>query len=34
MSDQEIVFYYNQLGGCEKIFDEMNSDFGWGNLPF
>lgn len=34
MSDQEIVFYYNQRGGSEKIFDEMNNDFGWGNLPF
>jgi len=34
MTDQEIVFYYNQRGGSEKIFDEMNNDFGWGNLPF
>lgn len=34
MNDQEIVFYYNQRGGSEKIFDEMNNDFGWGNLPF
>jgi hypothetical protein len=34
MSDQEIVFYYNQRGGSERIFDEMNNDFGWGNLPF
>lgn len=34
MSDEEIVFYYNQRGGSEKIFDQMNNDFGWGNLPF
>ncbi|AWG21614.1 hypothetical protein FFWV33_08740 [Flavobacterium faecale] len=34
MSDQEVVCFYNQRGGSEKIFDEMNNDFGWGNLPF
>ncbi|MEG3978770.1 IS1380 family transposase [Microcoleus sp. herbarium8] len=34
MSDQEVVFFYNQRGSSEKIFDEMNNDFGWGNLPF
>lgn len=34
MSDEEIVLFYNQRGGSEKIFDEMNNDFGWGNLPF
>lgn len=34
MTDQEIIFYYNQRGGSERIFDEMNNDFGWGNLPF
>jgi hypothetical protein len=34
MSDQEVVYFYNQRGACEKIFDEMNNDFGWGNLPF
>lgn len=34
MSDQEVVYFYNQRGGSEKIFDEMNNDFGWGNLPF
>jgi Transposase DDE domain group 1 len=34
MTDEQIVFYYNQRGGSEKIFDEMNNDFGWGNLPF
>lgn len=34
MSNQEIVFYYNQRGGSEKIFDQMNNDFGWSKLPF
>lgn len=34
MTDEQVVFYYNQRGGSEKIFDEMNNDFGWGNLPF
>lgn len=34
MTDQEVVEYYNQRGSSEKIFDEMNNDFGWKNLPF
>lgn len=34
MSDEEIVYFYNQRGSSEKIFDEMNIDFGWSNLPF
>lgn len=34
MTDEEVVYYYNQRGSSEKIFDEMNNDFGWGNLPF
>ena len=25
---------YNQRGAAEKIFDEMNNDFGWKKLPF
>jgi hypothetical protein len=33
-SNQEVVEYYNQRGAGEKIFDEMNNDFGWKNLPF
>lgn len=33
-SDQEIIEYYNQRGASEKIFDEMNNDFGWKKLPF
>jgi len=34
MTDEEVVEYYNQRGSSEKIFDEMNNDFGWKNLPF
>jgi hypothetical protein len=34
MSDTEVVEFYNQRGASEKNFDEMNNDFGWGNLPF
>ena len=33
-STQEVIQYYNQRGAGEKIFDEMNNDFGWKNLPF
>jgi hypothetical protein len=33
-SNKEIIEYYNQRGAAEKIFDEMNNDFGWMNLPF
>uniref|UniRef100_UPI004048857B IS1380 family transposase n=1 Tax=Mariniflexile sp. TaxID=1979402 RepID=UPI004048857B len=33
-SNKEIIEYYNQRGASEKIFDEMNNDFGWKNLPF
>jgi hypothetical protein len=33
-SDQQIIEYYNQRGAAEKIFDEMNNDFGWKKLPF
>jgi hypothetical protein len=34
MSDKDVIEFYNQRGASEKIFDEMNNDFGWGNLPF
>jgi thiamine pyrophosphokinase len=27
-SDQDVIEYYNQRGAAEKIFDEMNTDFG------
>lgn len=32
--NKEIIAYYNQRGASERIFDEMNNDFGWKNLPF
>ena len=31
---QEVIAYYNQREAGEKIFDEMNNDFGWKNSPF
>jgi len=34
MSDKDVIEFYNQRGASERIFDEMNNDFGWGNLPF
>ena len=32
-SIREIVEFYNQRGGKERIFDEMNNSFGWNHLP-
>jgi len=33
-TNKGIIEYYNQRGAAEKIFEEMNNDFGWKNLPF
>ena len=33
-TEKEMIEYYNQRGTTEKIFDEMNNDFGWKHLPF
>ena len=33
-TEKEIIEYYNARGASEKIFDEMNNDFGWKHLPF
>lgn len=33
-TEKEVVEYYNARGASEKIFDEMNNDFGWKRLPF
>ena len=33
-TEKEVVEYYNARGTSEKIFDEMNNDFGWKHLPF
>jgi hypothetical protein len=32
-SEVDIVTFYNQRGAKERIFDEMNNDFGWSHLP-
>lgn len=32
-SVREIVEFYNQRGGKERIFDDMNNGFGWNRLP-
>ena len=34
MSDDQIVFFYNQRGGIEKEFDILKNDFGWNKMPF
>jgi len=33
-TEVEVVEYYNARGASEKVFDEMNNDFGWKHLPF
>ena len=33
-TEKEFFEYYNARGASEKIFDEMNNDFGWKHLPF
>ena len=33
-TEKEVIKYYNARGASEKIFDEMNNDFGWKHLPF
>jgi len=33
-SDTDVIKYYNQSGASEKIFDELNNDFLWANIPF
>jgi len=32
-TEKEVIEYYNQRGGSEKLFDVMNNDFGWMHLP-
>lgn len=34
MSDDEVVFFYNQRGTIEREFDILKNDFGWNNMPF
>ena len=33
MSEEEVIDYYNQRGAKERIFDQMDNDFGWHYLP-
>ena len=33
-TEKQVIEYYNARGTTEKIFDEMNNDFGWKKLPF
>lgn len=32
-TEKEVIEYYNQRGSNEKVFDVMNNDFGWKQLP-
>lgn len=34
MSNDNIVFFYNQRGTVEKEFDVLKNDFGWNHMPF
>ena len=33
MSEEEVIDFYNQRGAKEKLFDQMDNDFGWHYLP-
>ena len=33
-TEKEVIEYYNNRGTSEKIFDVMNNDFGWKQMPF
>lgn len=32
-SEEEVIGFYNQRGAKEKVFDQMDNDFGWHYLP-
>jgi len=32
-SNQEVVAFYNARGESERVFDAMNNDYGWSNMP-
>lgn len=34
ISDDHVVFFYNQRGAKEREFDVLKNDFGWNNMPF
>ena len=33
MAEEEVICFYNQRGAKEKVFDQMDNDFGWHYLP-
>ena len=33
MTEEEVIDFYNQRGAKEKVFDQMDNDFGWHYLP-
>ena len=33
MTEEEVIEFYNQRGAKEKVFDQMDNDFGWHYLP-
>ena len=33
MSEEQVIHFYNQRGAKEKVFDQMDNDFGWHYLP-
>lgn len=33
MTEEEVISFYNQRGAKEKVFDQMDNDFGWDYLP-
>lgn len=33
MTEEEVICFYNQRGAKERIFDQMDNDFGWHYLP-
>lgn len=32
-TEDEVIAFYNERGASERIFDQMNNDFGWKRLP-
>lgn len=33
MTEEEVISFYNQRGAKERVFDQMDNDFGWHYLP-
>ena len=32
MAEEEVIQFYNQRGAKEKVFDQMDNDFGWHSM--